>query len=414
MYRAVHTGTGEILAVKVLRKRFSEDPVQKEQFLHEGRMGMKLRHQNIVPIYNVFSEGNNHFLTMEFVEGRNLREFVRIRKRLSALESTNLIIDVVAALDYAFRLGITHRDLKMSNVLVSSRAEAKLVDFGLAAYSQKLTAEVIANHPNPRTIDYAGLERCTGVRRNDKTSDIYFAGTIYYHMLSGHPALHETKDRVQRLATTRFQEILPITHHLPDLPRQVVNVVQRSMELNPKRRYSDPAEMLAELTQLRDRLTELVRSGELEDDGAFSPDSAGAATEPKVEQEGLRRTVMLVESNVAMQNVLRDQLKKHGYRVLVFSDTERALSRFQADIEVPADCVVFSANSLGEEALDAFNRFAEIPRTKSRPAMLLLDAKHKLLEHKAVVAEHRSVVVMPVPMSKFREVLKGLIETRYL
>jgi serine/threonine-protein kinase len=414
VYRAENKGTGEIVAVKVLRKRYSEDPVQTEQFLHEGRMGMRLRHPNIVPIYEVFSEKKYHFLIMEFVEGRNLREFVQVRKRLTPLEATNLIIDVVAGLDYAFRMGITHRDLKMSNVLVSSRGEAKLVDFGLASYSKNLTEEVIANHPNPRTIDYAGLERCTGVRRNDKQSDIYFAGTIYYHMLSGHPALYETKDRVQRLAVTRFQEVIPLVHHVASLPRPVINAVHRAMELSPKRRYADPKEMLVELTQVRDRLIELGDAGELADDGQQEPADTPEQQEPEVEQEGLKRTVMLVEANVAMQNVLRDALKKHGYRVLVISDAERALNRFQSESEPPADCVVFSANRLGDEALDAFNRFGEFPRTKSSPAMLLLDEKSKNLKAKANLAEHRAVVTMPVAMSKFREVLKDLIQTRYL
>jgi serine/threonine-protein kinase len=303
----------------------------------------------------------------------------------------------------------------MSNVLISSRGDAKLVDFGLAAFSHKLTEEVIANHPNPRTIDYAGLERCTGVRRNDKQSDIYFAGTIYYHMLSGHPALHETKDRVQRLATTRFQEILPITHHVASLPRPVVNVVNHAMELNVKKRYPEPGDMLAELRQVRDRLNEMVTAGDLPDEAPMEAESTPATPEePEIEQEGRAKTVMIVEANVAMQNVLRDNLKKHGYRVLVISNPERALSRFQTESEAPADCVVFSANKLGEEALDGFNRFAEIPRTRTHPAMLLLDEKHKLLKSEANVSEHRSVVVMPVPMSKFREVLKELIQTRYI
>jgi len=424
VYRASHKATGEIVAVKVLRKRYSEDPVQTEQFLHEGRMGMRLRHNNIVPIYEVHSEAKSaaesdkkhHFLIMEFVEGQNLRELVRIRKHFSPLEATKLIIDVVAGLEYAARMGVTHRDLKMSNVLVSTRQEAKLVDFGLAAFAKNLTEEVIANHPNPRTIDYAGLERCTGVRRNDKQSDIYFAGTIYYHMLSGHPALYETKDRVQRLATTRFQEVIPIVHHVPSLPRLVINAVHRAMELSPKRRYADPTEMLADLAHVRDRLIELGESGEVADDDqeVASASASAAAAEPEVEQEGLKRTVMLVESNVAMQNVLRDALKKHGYRVLVISDAERALHRYQSENEPPADCIVFSANRLGEEAVDAFNRFADLPRTKSSPAILLLDEKSKRLRRNADLAEHRTVITMPVAMSKFREVLKDLIQTRYL
>ena len=107
----------------MLRRRFSEDPSATQQFVREGRMGMSLRHDNIVPIYEVFSKDLSHFLVMEFVEGRNLRDFVKVRKKLDPLEATQMIHGMVDGLSYAFKQGITHRDLKMSNVLISSRGE---------------------------------------------------------------------------------------------------------------------------------------------------------------------------------------------------------------------------------------------------------------------------------------------------
>jgi len=82
VYRAVHRQTQQVVAVKVLRKRFSEIPSQYSQFIREGEVGCTLRHPNIVPIYEVFSHRGTHFLVMEFVEGQNLREFIKIRNRL--------------------------------------------------------------------------------------------------------------------------------------------------------------------------------------------------------------------------------------------------------------------------------------------------------------------------------------------
>lgn len=81
VYRAVHRTTGKIVALKVLRNRYSENQVQANQFVREGRVGCALRHPNIVPIYDVISNRRTHFLVMEFIEGRNLREFVKIRKK---------------------------------------------------------------------------------------------------------------------------------------------------------------------------------------------------------------------------------------------------------------------------------------------------------------------------------------------
>ena len=108
-------------------------PEQADRFYREGEMGATLKHPNIVPIIEVASQGGPHFLVMKFIEGRNLREFIKIRKKFDPAEATRLVADVAAGLSYAFERGICHRDLKMSNVLVSSRGQAMLVDFGLAA-----------------------------------------------------------------------------------------------------------------------------------------------------------------------------------------------------------------------------------------------------------------------------------------
>ncbi len=176
VYRASHKTTGEIVALKVLRRRFAEDPEQADRFYREGEMGATLKHPNIVPIMQVVSEGDTHFLVMKFIEGRNLREFIKIRKKFEPAQATHLVADVANGLSYAFERGICHRDLKMSNVLVSSRGQAMLVDFGLAAADKNLSDDALANNPNPRTIDYAGLERATGVRKDDPRSDLYFLG----------------------------------------------------------------------------------------------------------------------------------------------------------------------------------------------------------------------------------------------
>ena len=199
-----------MVALKVLRNTLQREPRPVQLFVREGRVGCTLRHPNIVPIYDVVSKGRSHFLVMEFVEGRNLREFVKIRKKLDPIEATRLMIGITDGMRYAFEHGLTHRDLKMSNVLVSSRGEAKIVDFGLASMDETLTDDALADLPNTRTIDYAALERATGVRKDDTRSDIYFLGCIYYNMLTGKPPLAETRDRLQRLSKQRFLDVVPI------------------------------------------------------------------------------------------------------------------------------------------------------------------------------------------------------------
>jgi len=399
VYRAVHKKTGQIVAVKVLRNRFAEDPAEAERFYREGQMGATLRHPNVVPIFDVVSKGSTHYIVMDFIEGRNLREFIKIRKKFDPSEATRLVIDIAAGLHYAAQRGICHRDLKMSNVLVSSLGQAKLLDFGLAAADKNLSDEAIADSPNPRTIDYAGLERATGVRKDDQRSDIYFLGCIFYHLLTGQPALVETRDRIQRLSKTRFHDVTPINKRDSTLPRALTAVVNKAMDLDASLRYQSPGEMLADLKTARERINDPEPSADV--DGASQTKLGRAPTGPQ-------KTLMFVDSNVELQDIFRERLKSSGYRVLVTRDPDRALERFAED-EKAADCVIFSTEGLGQAALEAFNRFGTSKPTEHIPAILLLAEPHSEWKPKARLGKDRVIVLMPIRLKQLRELLARMV-----
>ncbi len=403
VYRACHKTSGEIVALKVLRRRFAEDAEQADRFYREGIMGASLVHPNIVPIMEVASQGDVHYLVMKFIEGRNLREFIKIRKKFEPAEATRLTADIAAGLSYAFQRGICHRDLKMSNVLVSSRGQAMLVDFGLAAADKQLSDDAVANSPNPRTIDYAGLERATGVRKDDQRSDIYFLGCIYYHMLTGNPPIYETKDRIQRLSKSRFQDVIPIAQADPSLPRPIVQVVNRAMELNPSERYQSPGEMLADLKSAMQKLDQPYTGAEEDESASKSAIVSSSPSPPK-------QTLMFVESNGQLQDIIRERLKNNGYRVLVTRDPERALGRFEGT--PGADCVIFSTGELGEPALEAFNRFGENEHSRHIPAILLLGENQQSWKSRAKLAKHRVVVSMPIKLRELRALLAALVRKK--
>jgi eukaryotic-like serine/threonine-protein kinase len=406
VYRAAHRRTGQIVAVKVLRNRYSENRAQANLFIREGRVGCVLRHPNIVPIFEVASEGKNHFLVMEFIEGRNLREFVRIRKKLDSLEATQMMIGITDGLRYAFETArLIHRDLKMSNVLVSSRGEAKLVDFGLASMDDTLTDDALADLPNTRTVDYAALERATGVRRDDVRSDIYFLGCIYYNMLTGRPPLVETRDRLLRLSKQRFLDVIPVRKLDPSLAPSVGLVVNKAMMFDPEGRYQSPSAMLADLRTAAKRLAEVSPDTD-ENGGEGSPD--GQAASSGVDAQSTGRAVMIVESDGHMQDIFRKCFKHAGYRVLVTADPGRAAGRFRQDADV-ANCVLFSAQQIGHHALDMFNQMGEDKRTESVPAILLLNESQMPWKSEAQTTDHRIVLSMPLTMKQLRTSVEQLL-----
>jgi serine/threonine-protein kinase len=407
VFRAVNQKTSEIVALKVLRKKFvdgkdQESKEARDQFMREGQVGVTLRHPNVVPIYEVETDKDGHYLVMEFVEGRNLREFVNIRKKCSLDEALRLIADVVAGLDYAFERNIAHRDIKLSNVLVSSRGTAKLVDFGLAAPGRD-SDDAISDHPNPRTIDYAALERATNVRKDDKRSDIYFVGCMLYHLLCGESPLPDVKDRIKRLSKTRFHEVEPIRKRMPTLPRPVASVVAKAMQLDPQHRYQSPKEMLVDIESVISKLSEFSLADQTAEDDTVVEDQAARKARKQAQ-----RAVMFVESNPKMQDVFRKHLKSGGFRVLISSDPARAASRFEEDFP-PAHCIVFCTEALGESAFHAFQSFLENPGTEDMPAVLLLAEPHAEWAKQLTPKDHQIVVQLPIKLSDFREVLDRLV-----
>jgi len=252
VYRAVQAETGNIVAVKVLRDKFIDHPAVVDQFLREGEIGKTLDHPNIVAVHQVL-EQRPPAIVMEFVEGTNLRDRFRTGQRYSRVEALRVVVDILSGINHLAQRGMTHRDLKMSNVLISERGPAKLFDFGLAEFQSSAGRELV-NRTRPRSIDYVALERASHTQINDPRSDLYFVGVILYTLLAGISPIGRPKDRVERLSPIRFQNIRPIATVTPALGSDLASLVMRSLELNPDNRYGSAVEMLTEANSVLARL----------------------------------------------------------------------------------------------------------------------------------------------------------------
>ena len=398
VYRATHRRTQQVVAVKVLRKRFSRRESQYNQFLREGELGRSLEHPNIRPVYEVCSLKKIHFLVMEFVEGYNLLEFVKIRKRIDPVEATKFMTDIATGLAYAAEQGHQHRDLKLTNVLISSLGHAKVSDFAPASSSGHAASYGAAEGDLEilTTVDYGTLERITNAPRDDPLSDIYFLGCMYYYMLTGVSPLSETKDHAT--GATRFQDVVPLLQVDPDLPFAVTSVVERAMLLDRDERYSSPALALSEIKMAGKRLSEEIENA----------DRVGGADQADVSRARLRHSILVVEPDSQMQNVFRKGLKKAGYRVLLVGNPNQAVDRLIENAKI-ADCVLFNAQHIGKETVRAFNRLGLENVGQKMPSILILDEHQGSWSEDVNTAANRAIMVMPLKMKELRDNLAKLI-----
>jgi len=369
VFRGEDESTGRVVAIKVLRRRWSDDQQRIDLFTREARVGMSMHHPNIVEILamNRDKKAAQYYIVMEFVEGWNAREMLAIRKKLDPLDAIRIVEDCTTGLAYAYSLGVTHRDMKLTNILVSSSNTAKLVDFGLAKIFSAMAGS--DEEKIDRTVDYAGLERANNVPAGDIRSDIYFLGCVLFELLTGYPPLDMTRDKHSRMARHRFEEFKPLDRDEVQGPPSLFRLVETMSDLNPARRYQTPAQLLEALRSVRREL----------EGKAAGKDHAGP------------RAIFVVESDQRLQDAIRDKFKDMGYRVFIAGDPERAFDRFR---QQPYDGLVVDARTTGEEGLHYFERItAEADRQGSScGGILLLSAEHA--DWAARVKQRPSVVVL--------------------
>ncbi len=416
VFRAKDLNTGAMLGLKVLRSRYAKDPKSIAEFKREAELGKTLKHDNIVPIYEVGQDQGEYYLSMEFVEGGNLRDFVNIRKKLSLEEATKATHDMASALQYALEKGLTHRDLKLTNVLMSTRGVAKLVDFGLAGLDPSAANDANVSESAQRAVEYATLEKNTGVSRNDPRSDLYFLGAIYYELLTGVPALPRTKDANERSEFHRYANVTPIRDHDPALPLSVAAVVEKLMHINPKLRYQSAAEVVSDFRHLMsdyDTIPPLAASTATMSAPRNGAPNEGGDTSPASSKNA--PVVLCVEARLKHQDVLRGYLGKHGYRVLMFSDMNRAVARVLNSN--PPAAIVIMGDGLAENCLAGFQQLSQKSSADTVSCLLVVSEKQKALYDSARKIATVSCRVLQQPLTLrdlHREIRQGLMRTGHL
>ena len=246
VYRGVNQMNQEPVAMKVLRQRFIADPGAVQSFQKEAEAGMKLKHENIVRILDFGEQDRRYYMIMEYVESSNLRDLLKIRQRFSAKEALPLMIGLARGLAYAIENGVSHRDIKASNILISTSGTAKLVDFGLATIESEGKKSALSSQ---RTVDYSALERTCGSEKGDPRSDIYFLGCVFYQMLTGVLPMPdaESKDPLDKMLKRPFSSIKPLHEQLHTPGDELSRIVEKMMRVDLKSRYQHVKEVRDDL-----------------------------------------------------------------------------------------------------------------------------------------------------------------------
>ena len=392
VYRA-EAPDGATVAVKVLRGRHAQDKSQVAAFRREAEMAAKLKHPNVVPILHVGEVGDKHFFTMEFVEGGNLRDFLQIRKKLAPPEAVKIARDVADGLAGAFRYGVTHRDLKPTNVLLDTTGTAKLVDFGLGGEGD--------DGADLRAVEYATLEKATKAPRDDPRSDLFFLGGILYELLAGEPPWPPSGDKNERRQVARYRDVRPIADHEPDLPDAVVAVVDRLLCWSPTERFQSAKAAADALRALSEQLGEPAGRAS-HDREATDPSGVYPSAELTGTAEKPLPRLMCVESSAKNRERLRGYFGTRGFRVSLVSDPDRALARCKDD---PPDAVLLMGESLGDELFRTFSGFKAIAAEEALAIVALVNAEQADKRNALEASGSARVLTQPASLRDVRTAL---------
>jgi len=245
VFKAFDTALERTVALKVLFCSALDNPKHAERFVREARSLARLNHPNLVHVYNVGMDNDCYYFAMELMEGESLAQMVRRRRRVPAAEALPILGQIVSALHYIHRQGVTHRDVKSGNIMVAGR-RAVLMDFGLAKddHFSGLTSDgsVLG------TPDYMAPEQAEGIVAGPPT-DLYSLGVVMYEMLSGAVPF------VGKSALTIIRQHLevpppPIEAALPNIDPMLASCVHKCLAKKALDRYPNCGALAADLIKL--------------------------------------------------------------------------------------------------------------------------------------------------------------------
>ena len=307
VYLALDTILDRNVAVKVLRGDLANDEKFVRRFQREALSASSLSHPNIVEVYDVGEDNGNYYIVMEYIEGKQLKELLKKRERLTLSEVIDIMLQITDGMSVAHDAYIIHRDIKPQNIMILDNGMVKITDFGIAMAMN--STQLTQTNSVMGSVHYLPPEQASG-KSATLQSDIYSMGILMYELLTG--KLPYKGDNAVEIALKHLKEAFPsIRAELPEIPQSVENIILKATAKNPKNRYADASEMYDDIK------TCLDESRENEEKIKFKyPEGDGDAN---VVKDLKKKTSLDEEGNVIAKQVTNDEVKKDNKIVLVLA-----------------------------------------------------------------------------------------------
>lgn len=257
VYLAEDIKLGRTVALKILPPDLASDVDRMRRFIREAKAASSLDHPNVAQVHEIGEADGIHFIAMQFVQGQTLGARIGGRP-LSPTHILNISIQIADALSDAHSKGIVHRDLKPANIMITSREQAKILDFGLARIVRTIDSDEASDLSTMTktesgivmgTVAYMSPEQALG-QRVDHRSDIFSLGVVLYEMATGRRPFSgkNPMEVVQQITSVQPQAITRFNY---DVPPELERLIRKCLEKDPDRRYQSASDLLIDLKNLK-------------------------------------------------------------------------------------------------------------------------------------------------------------------
>ncbi len=294
VYKAIDTKLKRMVALKFLPPELETHKPERARFLHEAQAASALNHPNVCTIHDIREEGDQNFIVMEYVEGKTLRQLVPIKKIQDAI---TYAIQIGDALQEAHSRGVVHRDIKTDNIMVNSKNQIKVMDFGLAKLKGSLKLSKTSSTVG--TLAYMAPEQIQG-GEVDARSDIFSFGVVLYELLTGHLPFDAVHEAAMMYAILN-EAPQPVQKYLPEISSELVHILNRALEKDPEDRYQTVHDMVIDLRRVKKETSRVSRIVDtalpVEKETSFITEprvAPGVVSKPKRSRKDLLRIVLVI------------------------------------------------------------------------------------------------------------------------